>query len=355
MKRNYFFIIVAIALLCLFFIFFSLWWEIESPLKKDASLSVVPRSPYKGYISGVGVVEPSSNNVYIGTPLNRQVSKVFIKVGDKVKKGDILFQLEDRDLQANLAAQQAAYKSAFAKLKRLKAFPRPEDISEAEAALKNSKLELDLAKNQYEMVQRLPDPRAISEEEKKRRYYNYQQAEAKSQQAQAQYEKVKAGTWKPDLEIARFEVQQAEANVNNIKAEIERTVVRSPIDGTVLQVNIHAGEIPSMDSSRAPLMIIGNVDELFLRVSINQLDISHFQPIEPATAYFQGDSRVHFPLEFVRIEPYLVNKQNLTNDINEKVDTRVLQIIYRIKKDGHPIYVGQQMDVFIQSSQVTHP
>lgn len=352
MSRNYFFVIVGVALFCLFVIFFSLWKEIEIPARKDMTINP-PIAPYKFYISGVGIVEPSSDNISIGTPLNRIVEKILVKVGEKVKKGSILFRLEKRDLLANLLVQEAAYNSAASKLKRLETFPRPEELADAEAAAKNAKAELDLAKNQYDMVLALPDPRAISEQEKKRRYFNYHQAEAKWQQAQAQLDKIKAGTWKPDLEIARLEVQQAEAAVNSTKTEIERTTVRSPIDGTVLQINVHEGEFPPVDTMRTPLMVLGNIDELFLRVSINQLDIPNFKPDAPAVAFFQGDSSFKFPLEFVRVEPVLVGKQHLTNDISEKIDTRVLRIIYRIKKDDHPIFVGQQMDVFIETKPST--
>lgn len=348
MRRNYFLIIVGVAIVCLFLIFFSLAKEIATPTTKDP-LIPPPLSPYKEYISGEGIVEASSENIYIGTSVNRIVNKVFVKVGDKVKKGDLLICLEDRDLKANLDTQEASYNSAKAKLQRLTEFPRPEDLSTAAANLKSAKAELDLAKSQYEMVLGLSDPRAISATESSRRLFNYQQAEAKWQQAEADYGKTKAGTWKPDLEIARLEVQEAEANLRRIKTDMERTCIDSPINATVLQVKIHEGEFPPVDSQRMPMMILGDTDELYLRVSINQLDIPYFNEKAEATAYLQGDARVQFPLEFVRIEPYLVGKQNLTNEITEKVDTRVLPIIYRIKNGNHRLIVGQQMDVFIQA------
>lgn len=349
MKRNYFNIIVYLAIFCLFLIFLSLWWEIESPVAKDQS-QIPPRSPFKSYISGVGIVEPSSDNISLTTPLNRMVEKVLVKVGDRVKKNEILLRLDDRDLQANLIAQLASYKSAQAKMSRLEAFPRPEDLADAQATLKSAEAEKEKAKQEYEMVLKLPDPRAISEEEKKRRYFNAQLTEAKWQQAQASFKKIQAGTWKPDLEIARLEVQEASANLNRLKTEIDRTLIRSPIDGTILQLNIHEGEYPSLDQ-RFPLIIVGNVEEYYLRVSINQLDIRDFKPEAPAVAFFQGDSRSAFPLEFVRIEPYLENKKSLTNEISEKVDTRVLKIIYRIKNENHLLFVGQQMDVFIETER----
>lgn len=348
MNRNYFLIFVGVAIVCLFLIFFSIGREIASPVTKDP-LIPPPLSPYKEFISGEGIVEASSDNIYIGTSVNRVVDRVLVKVGDKVKKGSLLFCLEDRDLKANLRAQHAAYNSAKAKLQRLEEFPRAEDLAAANANLKSAEAELNLTKNQYEMVQGLSDPRAISESEKLRRLSLYQQAEAKWLQAQADFDKIKSGTWKPDLEIARLEVQEAEANLQRTKTDIQRTCIESPIDGTVLQVKTHEGEFPPPDPQRSPMMIIGNTDHLYLRVTINQLDIPYFNRKAPAIAYLQGDSRFKFPLEFVRVEPYLVSKQNLTNELTEKVDTRVLNIIYRILHDHHELFVGQQMDVFIEA------
>lgn len=349
MNRNYFFIVVYAALACLVLIFISLWWQIESPVTKEP-LIPPPVAPYRSYISGVGIVEASSENIFIGTPVNRIVDDVSVQVGEKVKKGDILLRLEDKDLVANLAAQQAAFKSTLARLQRLEAFPRSEDLLSAEAAVESAKSALDLAKEQNEMVARLSDPRAISQEERNRRQSNLQHAQAEWQQAQAALDKIKSGTWKPDIEIAQFEVQQEKANVERIEAEIQRTIIRSPIDGTVLQIKIHAGEFASPDITRTPLMVIGDTNALHLRVSINQLDIPYFKPEASAVAFLQGDATVKFPLEFVRIEPYLVSKQNLTNAITESVDTRVLQIIYKIKSEDAHIYVGQQMDVFIENN-----
>ena len=60
-----------------------------------------------------------------------------------------------------------------------------------------------------------------------------------------------------------------------------------------------------------------------------------------------------YPLTFVRIEPYVIPKKSLTGDNTERVDTRVMQVIYSLKPEGKPIYVGQQLDVFIDVSKKT--
>ena len=59
------------------------------------------------------------------------------------------------------------------------------------------------------------------------------------------------------------------------------------------------------------------------------------------------------PLKFVRFEPLVVPKQSLTGASTERVDTRVLQAVYRIQKADFPLFVGQQMDVFIDASDLS--
>lgn len=353
MKRNYFFIIVLIAIGCLFLIFYSLWREIQAPLTKPL-INEPPKSPYKTFISGVGIVEASSGNILISTPVSRLVDSVLVKEGEKVKKGDKLLCLESKDLQANLNLQEIAYEKAKAEYQKLQEFPRAEDVNAAFAQLQRSQIELDQAQYQHEMVLRLPDPRAISEEEKQRRAFNFQQAKANWEQNKADYEKIEKGTWKPDLEIAYHAVQEALARIQQVKTEIERTCILSPIDGTVLQVNIHPGEF-ALESYQVPLMILGNIDELYLRVSINQLDIPYFNPEAPAEAFLQDNKHASIPLTFIRNEPYLTSKKYLSNGILERMDTKVFEIIYQIKQQKDiKLFVGEIMDVFIETMRPQH-
>ncbi len=323
-----------------------MWREGQDYPVAPTEFSFRPVSPFKSYIAGVGIVEASSGNIFIGSPVNRVVDQVEVKTGEKVKTGQILFRLESRDLTADLQTRLIAYENALANLQKLEALPRPEDMIAAAAVLKSAEIELAQAKSQYSRVVGLQKSGAMSDEEVARRYFANQEAEAKFQKIHADFEKIKAGAWRPDLEIAKLQVQQANADIQHVKANMQRVTITSPIDATVLQIKIHEGEFPP---SGTPSMIIGNTDTMHLRVNINQFDASHFQPEAPAVAFLQGNAELKFLLHFVRLEPYFVTKQNLTNDIHEKVDTRVLQAIYSFKEGENRIFVGQQMDVFIET------
>ena len=103
---------------------------------------------------------------------------------------------------------------------------------------------MEQAKSRFERIDGLQVNGAISQEEVTQRRFAVEDADAKRQQAQADFEKVKAGAWQPDIKIARLQVEQSKALVQRIEADIKRTLIRSPIDGTVLQIKIHEGEFP---------------------------------------------------------------------------------------------------------------
>lgn len=319
----------------------------QTPTTKE----ITPRvfSPFKTAIAALGIVEASSGNVFIGSPLNRVVNQIDVEVGQKVKAGQVLFSLECRDLESDLLSRRLAYENSLANLQKLEALPRQEDVAAAESTVESAQITLAEAESQFNRVNGLQLNGALSQEEVARRQFAAEQAQAKLKQAQSDLGKIKAGTWAPDLKIARLKAQEDKAFMQRIEREIERTVIRSPIDATVLQIKIHEGEYPPSDPSRNPPMIIGNTDTLHLRVNINQFDASYFDPKAAALAYLQGNANIEFPLKFVNMEPYFVTKQNLTNDLTEKVDTRVLQAIYSFKEGEERIFVGQQMDVFIKA------
>jgi hypothetical protein len=126
-------------------------------------------------------------------------------------------------------------------------------------------------------------------------------------------------------------------------------MVRAPRAGTILQVNIRGGEYAQVMPTD-PLMLLGDTETLQVRADIDEVNAPLVVPGSPAVAYLKGYTDKAIPLTFDRIEPYIVPKRSLTGDNRERVDTRVLQIIYRFKKPAFPVYVGQQIDVFIERS-----
>jgi len=86
-----------------------------------------------------------------------------------------------------------------------------------------------------------------------------------------------------------------------------------------------------------------------VRVDIDENDAWRFDKNSKAVAFLRGNRSFKVDLKLAYVEPYVVPKKSLTGDSNERVDTRVLQALYRFERKQLPIYVGQQMDIFIEA------
>jgi multidrug resistance efflux pump len=308
------------------------------------------QNPFPNTVAGAGIIEPQTENIEIGTPVPGIVVEVTVQVGQKVKAGDPLFRLDDRELKAELAVRQAALASAKAELSRLEAMPRPEELPSAEAQVRETKADWENWEQQWARGEKLLTQRAIPEEDFYERKMSAMQARERYNRAVADLDLLKSGSWKFDREVARSAIDRAASQVQQTQTDLDRLVIRALVDGEVLQVNVRPGEFVGAPPSQ-PLFVLGNVTQLHVRVDIDEYDIPRFVPEAPARATLKGQPDEFFPLRFVRIEPYVVPKKSLTGDNTERVDTRVLQVIYAIEATGKRLFVGQQLDVFIDASR----
>jgi multidrug efflux pump subunit AcrA (membrane-fusion protein) len=290
---------------------FGLGMVVQNHPKRESTVppSAPPARPYEHAVAAVGLVETSTENIAVGTPISEVVTEVTAVVGLSVKAGDVLFKLDDRQLRADLAARQA-------------------EVAVAESQVKVDAANLDDLRRQLGFVESLTDKRAISEEEVTRRRSAVETAQARVAQARAR-------------------VLSASAQVKVMETQIDRSVVRAPVDGEVLQVKIHPGEFAPAGVTAVPLVLLGRSRPLYLRVDVDEHEAWRVRPEAKATAAVRGNADLKTGLSFIRYEPFVIPKKSLTGDSTERVDTRVLQIIYRIE-DTLPLFVGQQMDVFIQ-------
>jgi RND family efflux transporter MFP subunit len=252
--------------------------------------------PFARGIAAAGLVEALRENTSIGVPVSALVEEVFVRVWDKVEAGAPLLQLDDRDLQAQLKTQQA-----------------DQQVREAELARAGRQLRLNEA---------LRNGSVISQDE--------------------------VDTRRDEFAVAQARADSARAGVAQTRALIDRLTVRAPIAATILQVNTRAGEYAMPGAGTAPLLL-GSIDEMQVRADVDEQVAPRVKPGSRAVGYLKGDTRHPIPLEFVRIEPFVTPKRNLTGSSAERVDTRVLQVIYKFPNDlTRRLYVGQQMDLFIE-------
>lgn len=253
--------------------------------------------PYPVSVAASGIVEAQSENVSIGVPDAGLVTQVHVKVWDVVQAGQPLFALDDRELRAQLLVDEANTVVADATVRRLE--------------------------DQLARLRAVKDARAVSAEEVR--------------------------TKEHDVNVAQAQLKAAHAQVTQTKIRLERLTILAPRAGTILQVNVRPGEYASATPKTAAL-VLGNLEQLQVRADVDEQNAARFQPGQSATAYLKGDTLAPIELHFVRVEPYVVPKVSLTGASTERVDTRVLQVIYSFEKPVHRhIYVGQQLDLFVKA------
>jgi multidrug resistance efflux pump len=298
-------------------------------------------------VAGSGIVEPETENISIGSSFPGVVTKVLVKVGQRVKKGDILFRVDDRQLRAELRYRQASLASAEAQLEKLEKMPRPEEVPASEAKVEEAYSNYTDQQDQYVRAQRLYAQRVLNDEDLTRRREAARQAEQVLARNKADLALLKAGAWEPDKKVARAAVELAKGQLQQTRTDLERLEVQALVDGDVLQVNVRPGEFVGAPANMA-LVVLGNITKLNVRADIDEHDIPRFRPGQAAKAMLRGDPRQQFNLTFVRVEPYVIPKKSLTGDNTERVDTRVLQVIYRLEEPHTAVYVGQQVDVYVE-------
>lgn len=283
---------------------------ITDPTEKPAQ---APRTQREGSVAGAGVVEPSSELIEVGAFLPGVVDRVYVQAGDQVTAGQLLFSIDSRDARA-------AVGEAAARLERLR------------RSVTVSRTSLEVARRQLALYRDVTDARAVSQQEVIDRQGVANDAEAR-------------------LAVSRAEVREAEAQLASARVTLARLTVRAPRAAEVLQVRTREGQFatagPAPGNSAEPLMTLGVTRPLHVRVDIDENEIDKVAMNRDAVISPRGNAATRIQARFVRAEPLVIPKRSLTNASNERVDIRVLQLIYALPTDGHQLFVGQQVDAFV--------
>lgn len=316
-------------------------------------------NPFPDGVAAIGTVEPSSREIVVIAPDQGMVTEVFVKVNDAVEKGQSLFQIDARPFEAQLVEAEAQLAVSEAQVKRLENSPRAEDLPPAEADVASARVALADAEDFLARTKEAATSGSASENEAARRKFLVHAAESRLKAALAELERVKAGAWKEDVEVARAQARASRARLDSIRILKDRLTVRAPISGVVLKKNVEPGEFAMatpMQMTQAA-MVLGDLSTLHVRAQVDEEDVGLVRMGARAVARARGvrnGAKGEFGLEMLRIEPLALPKSNILGTPTERVDTRVVEVVFRVEKGaaesaGVPLYSGQAVDVFIEA------
>ncbi|MGH9396363.1 MAG: HlyD family secretion protein [Terriglobia bacterium] len=319
-----------------------------------------PSNPYPNGIYAEGIVESeqtSGENINVFPDVSGTVKDVYVREGQHVRRGMPLLLVDDSVQRATTEQLLAQARAADRLLEELKAEPRKQNleiaaaqVQAAEATLKSAEDTLGYQEASYRIgvstkqsLDSALDAAAT--------------AKANVEVAKKQYVLTKAGAWNYDIRNQEGQYAALEASYRSSLALLSRYTLRAPRDGIVLSINTVAGSYISAQGAYDsytqgfdPVLLLGSPGSVLdVRCYVDEILVPRLPPSSMMkTRMLIRGTHITIPLEYVRTEPYVSPKIELSDQRTERVDVRDLPVIFRFNKPkGVNLYAGELVDVFI--------
>jgi HlyD family secretion protein len=342
MKRKSAIIIVAIAFaLAVFLTLHSVRMHSVSAAQPATS------EPVQKLIAGPGRVEPVSEDIKLGSELSGKLKSVNVEEGEVVRHGQILAVLENDDYRAQVASAQAQVRAKEATLEKVLNGARTQERSQALSTVRAAEAVMENAAAQRDRYQKLFAAGVVSREEAERFEREYNVAKAQYQEQVEHHSLVDDHARQEDQAFAEADLQLAKAQLQEAQARYEKTLIRSPIDGTVLRKHHRNGESVSNSSTIPdPILTIGDKGVLRVRMDVDETDVDRVHVGQKAYVTADAYGKQKFWGHVVRIGEQLGPKNVHTDEPTEHVDVKILETLIELDK-GAELPVGLRVDTFV--------
>ncbi len=320
-------------------------------------------NPYAKGIYANGIIESyqtSGANINIYPEVPGVVTKIPVSEGESVRQGTPLLVMDDSVQRATVEQQKAQAEAARALLEELRAEPRKENLDVAKAQvdyasanLKSAHDQLDKQRRSYEL-----NPKSVSKDALDNAENAVKVAKASLEVVRKQYDLTKAGAWIYDIRNQENQYNALSKAYMASNALLAKYAIKAPADGVVLSINTAVGAFISTQGAYDsytqglnPVLVMGSSQAYVgVRCYIDEILVNRLPQGTQMNAQMSiRGTNITIPLEFVRVQPYVSPKIELSNQRQERVDVRVLPVIFRFEKPQNiSLYPGQLVDVYIQ-------
>jgi HlyD family secretion protein len=319
-------------------------------------------NPYASGIYSEGMIESDQahgENINIYPEVPGPITQILASEGQQVHRGDPLLTIDDSVQRATAEQVRSQADAALAMLNELKAEPRPENLAVALAQLESARASLKntadgLAKQQHSYD---IDPRSVSMDALDNARNAEKVAATNLQVVERQYELTKAGAWSYDIQNQERQYTALAKAYAAAAALLAKYTIRAPADGVVLTLQTGVGSYVSPQGAYDsytqgfdPLIVMATPQtHLQVRAYVDEILIDRLPAPDriKAEMVIRG-TQTHVPLTFTRIQPYVSPKIELSDGRQERVDVRVLPVMFRFENSTNlHLYSGQLVDVYV--------
>jgi len=319
-------------------------------------------NPYGKGIYSNGIIESyqtNGENVNIYPEVPGVITRILVAEGENVRRGAPLVMIDDSVQRATVAQQKSQAEAARSLLEELRAQPRKEtlevakaQVEYASAGLKNVQDQLDKQQKSYDL-----NPKSVSKDALDSAVNAVKVAKTNLEVVRRQYDLTKAGAWIYDIQNQQNQYDSLTKAYQASSALLDKYIMRASVDGVVLSINAAVGSYVSALGAYGtytqgldPVLVMGSAQEyLGVRCYVDEILVHRLpKPLETTAKMFIRGTDINIPLEYVRVQPYVSPKIELSNQRTERVDVRVLPVLFRFAKPKNlALYPGQLVDVFI--------
>lgn len=297
-------------------------------------------------LAAPGRVEAASEEVRVSSELSGRLKAVNVEEGDRVRRGQVLAEIQNDDYHARVREAEAELAARKAELRRTVNGARTQERSEAAAAMQAAEAVLNNAKREAERRRGLADRNMISREEADRFERARQVAQAQYQEAAQHFSLVDADAREEDRARSEAAVATAKARLAEARAYLGKTYIRAPIGGVILRKLRHTGESVSTQFD-SPVVTMADDSVLRVRLDVDEADVSKLKVGERAylTAEAYGDHK--FWGTVIRVGGILGRRSIRTDEPSEHVDTKILETLVELD-GGQRLPLGLRVDAFVE-------
>jgi multidrug resistance efflux pump len=299
-----------------------------------------------GLIVGPGRVEPLSEEIAISGEVPGRLRQVRVQEGDRIRAGDALAEIEPAEYRARVDAARARLEIAKAELARHENGSRREERAEADAAAVQADEVARQAAAERQRRDTLFSEGVIAREELERAVRDERVAVARRQEGREHARVVDAAAREDERSRARASIALAQAQLAEAQVLLEKTIVRSPVDGVVLRRHLQPGESLAVLPVPAAIVTVADVSRLRVRVDVDEAEIAGLRVGQAAYVTAEAYADRRFAGRVVRVGEMLGRTNIRTDQPSERIDHKVLETLIELDPSAR-LPVGLRVDAFI--------
>jgi HlyD family secretion protein len=228
----------------------------------------------------------AAHKIELASKVIGRVAWIGVEKGDRVKKDEAIVRLEDDEYRAQLQQATGRLENLQAHLAELLNGSRPEEIAVAKANLEQAQADLVNAKVNLARVRKLVTDGVFAPQQLDDAQAQYDSGQARVNSLAKTYELVKIGPRQEEIAAMRGQITEARGAVAFAETQLKNTVIRAPLDGTILERNVEIGEFVTTGfvgdrGAKGYVVSMANMKDLQVELDISQNDFARLSPRQP--------------------------------------------------------------------------